>query len=254
MQRHRDTAALKNPRTLCECCIAPNPPLTPIADGVPARTLDLGSVLTRSRDVVGRLELLLKCPCARSPHMAMLYASILSRLLLWYRQAAWNATTVWVSSLSSIPPVLAAQQLTSVLSDNVVLMAGTAETADDKGAGVSVLAMPVMVGDFQTDDRNLQTALTNCLLLSELRKVGALIEMFSSIGKSESQATGDACPMGEELGTCGEDATLFASLGAWLRNEHGDIFKKASSGLSVLHENLPFSQSLRSEGGQPTPA
>ncbi|KAI0405959.1 hypothetical protein F4802DRAFT_596629 [Xylaria palmicola] len=214
-------------------------PSTPISDGVPARTLDLGSVLTRSRDIVGRLEILLKCPCARSPHMAMLYSSIVSRMLLWYRQAAWTATTVGAPSLSSIPSVLAAQEPMSVFSDGIMPKAGAAETPDDKSSGVSVLAMPVMVGDFQTDDRNLQTAITNCLLLSELRKVGGLIDTFISIGQSDLQATGDACPMGEELGGCQGDAALFASLGAWLRTEHGHISKRARSGLSVLHENIP---------------
>lgn len=56
----------------------------PISNGVLACRLDLGSVLTRNRDVVGRLRLLLNCPYARSPHTAMLYASIVSHVLLWY--------------------------------------------------------------------------------------------------------------------------------------------------------------------------
>ncbi|GAW18497.1 hypothetical protein ANO14919_079730 [Xylariales sp. No.14919] len=213
-------------------------PSTPIPDGVLARTLDLGSVLTRNRDVVGRLELLLKCPCARSPHMALLYASIVSRMLLWYRQATWSAAAVGASSLSSVPPVLAVQEPTSVSSDSIVPKAGVAETADDKRSGVSVLAMPVTVGNFQTDDRNLQTALTNCLLLNELGKVGGLIERFISIAKSELRVS-DSCPMGEGLGACLGDAALIASLGAWLRTEYEDVFKMARSGLSLLHESLP---------------
>ncbi|KAI1332870.1 hypothetical protein F5Y16DRAFT_129031 [Xylariaceae sp. FL0255] len=216
-------------------------PSTIISDGVAARTLDLGSVLSRSRGVEGRLKQLLNCPCARSPHMAMLYASIVSRMLLWYRQAAWNVMSARASSLSSIPPVLTtAQESMAGLSDSAVLQTDTTDNPNDKGSGVSVLAMPVTVGNFETDDQSLQTALTNRLLLSELRKVGGLIDMFISIGKSELKASCDACPMGEELGACqGDDASLFASLGAWLRTEYGHIFKKAKSGLSALHENLP---------------
>ncbi|KAI0123644.1 hypothetical protein BJ170DRAFT_639895 [Xylariales sp. AK1849] len=219
-------------------------PSTPMSDGVPARTLDLGSVLTRSREVVGRLELLLKCPCARSAHMAMLYASIVSRILLWYQQAAWSATSTstsaGTSSLPSTPAILAAQDPMLLLSNSAMLKTFDAEAADDNSSGVSVLPTPVMVGTFQSDDRNLQTALTNCLLLSELRKVGSLIDSFISIGTgtSNSQTTGDACPTGEEFRTGVADASLFASLGTWLRTEHGRIVQKARSGLSVLDENL----------------
>ncbi|KAI8631120.1 hypothetical protein F5Y19DRAFT_22438 [Xylariaceae sp. FL1651] len=203
-------------------------PSTPISDGVPARILDLGSVLTRSRDIVPRLELLMRCPCARAPHMAMLYASIMSRMLLWYRQAAWTG-----AAHTTDPP---AQEPTPALSSRSVL---EPSAAIDNGSGVSVLAMPVTVGTFQTDDRNLQTALTNCLLLSELRKVGGLIEMFASIGKLELRAMGDACPLGEEQQACQGDAPLFASLGSWLQIEHRTIFTKARSSLSVLHDSLP---------------
>ncbi|KAI1142788.1 hypothetical protein F5Y05DRAFT_366179 [Hypoxylon sp. FL0543] len=216
-------------------------PSTPISDGVPARTLDLGSVLTRSRDVVERLEVLLKCPCARSPHMAMLYSSILSRILLWYQQAAWSAAPVGMpSSPSSTPPVLAAQGPMSLLSNSAMLKTLERDAAEGNNSGISVLSMPVMVGTFQSDDRNLQTALTNCLLLSELKKVGGLIDSFISIGTStsSSQTTGNACPAGEELETSIGDSSLFTSLGSWLQTEHGRITKKARSSLSVLDENL----------------
>ncbi|KAI0517277.1 hypothetical protein F5B22DRAFT_115823 [Xylaria bambusicola] len=228
-QRHSCAQELKDIMRVLYC----SNPFTPVSDGVLARTLDLGSILTRSRDVVRRLELLLKCPCARSPHMAMLYASIMSRMLLWYRQAAWNATTTGAS------PTPAAEEPMPFVSGSSLTKAGAAETADEIGGGVSVLAMPVTVGTFETDDRNLQTALTNCLLLSELRKVGALIDMFMCIGRSELQNTNAACSIGEELGACQGDTALFESLGAWLWTEHGHILKKARSGLSVLHENIP---------------
>jgi hypothetical protein len=217
-------------------------PSAPISDGVPARTLDLGSVLTRNRNVVRRLRLLLKCPCARSPHMAMLYASIVSRVLLWYRQAVWNASPAGVSSLSSLSsfsPTLAAQETMSSLSSSATLKTFDAGAAGDN-SGVSVLPTPVMVGTFQSDDRNLQTALTNCLILSELRGVGGFIDSFISLGTSDLQTAGDACPAAGEFSTSVTDASLFASIGAWLRTEHGRILRRARSGLSVLDDNLSF--------------
>ena len=99
-----------------------------------------------------------------------------------------------------------------------------------------MLPTPVTIGTFQSNDRSLQTALANCLLLSELKMVGALIDLFTSIGKDPSgiQAIGDACPIGEDFRSSDGDANLFASLGSWLRTEHGRIVTKANTGLSVL--------------------
>ncbi|KUI71952.1 Aflatoxin biosynthesis regulatory protein [Cytospora mali] len=211
-------------------------PSTPISDGLPARTLDLGSVLTRTGEVVRPLEVLLKCPCARSPHMAMLYASIMSRMLLWYRQAVWDASSARESSLaSSFKPTMTAEETMHSLSGSAMVKALEAEAADDT-TGVSVPPMPVMVGSFQSDDRNVQTALISCLILSELRRVGALIDSFISLG---TDATGlhtadNACSAAGDPSTGVADGSLFASLGAWLRNEHGNIVMQARSGLSTL--------------------
>ncbi|KAH6880099.1 hypothetical protein B0T10DRAFT_565871 [Thelonectria olida] len=213
-----------------------------ISDGMPARILDLGSVLTRNRDVVARLGMLLNCPCARSPHTAMLYSSIVSRVLLWYQQAACNVSTTGVSS--SFPPMLAGlatQDTLPSLSTSTTLKAFDAGTGDDSSS-VSVLPTPVTVGSFQSEDRRVQTALTNCLILSELRKVGSLIDSFISLGTAASdlQNTGDACPAAGEFSANMVDANLFASLGGWLQTEHRRIVRKARSGISVLDENLGF--------------
>ncbi|KUI59481.1 Sterigmatocystin biosynthesis regulatory protein [Cytospora mali] len=211
-------------------------PSTPISDGLPARTLDLGSVLTRTGEVVRPLEVLLKCPCARSPHMAMLYASIMSRMLLWYRQAVWDASSARESSLtSSFKPTMTAEETMSSFSGSAMVKALDAEAADDT-TGVSVPPMPVMVGSFQSDDRNVQTALISCLILSELRRVGALIDSFISLGTDATglHTTDNVGSAAGDPSTGVADGSLFASLGAWLRNEHGNIVMQARSGLSTL--------------------
>ena len=218
-------------------------PSKPIPDGVPARTLDLGSVLTRNRDVVERLGRLLKCPCARSPHMTMLYASVVSRVLLWYRQAAWNtgpgeATS---SSFPPTPPMLSAQETTPPLASSATSKPFDLAGTDDK-SGVSVLPTPVTVGAFQSDDPALQTALTNRLILSELKRVRGLIDAFVSLGTdtADIQMGGDACAAAGEFNATVADPSLLASLGAWLRSEHGRVEWKAWSGLSVLDEANSF--------------
>jgi hypothetical protein len=215
-------------------------PSDPISDGVAARTLDLGSVLTRNRDVVGRLGLLLKCPCARLPHMAMLYASVISRVLLWYRQAAWNPGPSPAASPSNFSPTSfsqVSQEATPPLSSCGTLKPFDLSGPDDNG-GVSVLLAPVTVGAFQSDDISLQTAVTNRLILSELKKTRALIESFIELGSatSESQSGAEACPAAPKFSTTVADAGLFASLGASLRSEYERVEWKARSALSVLDE------------------
>ncbi len=229
-------------------------PSNPVSDGVPARTLDLGGVLTRNREVAVRLALLLRCPCARSPHMAMLYASVLSRVLLWYRQATWNtgpagmmaASSSSSSAFPATPPSLVGTHETTppLSSSSATLLKSfdTAGTADDINTGVSVLPEPVTVGAFQSDDRSLQAALANHLVLSELKRVRSLIESFVSLGTStpDFPNPGDACPAAGEFSPAVPDASLFASLGAWLRSEHARVEWKARSGLSLLDETNSF--------------
>lgn len=119
-----------------------------------------------------------------------------------------------------------------------MLRAFEAEHIENSG-GVSVPPMPVMVGTFQSEDRNVQSALINCLILNELRRVGGLVETFISLGTgtSDLQNTDDACPAARDPSAAVADVSLFTNLGAWLRSEHGNIVKQAKSGLSVLDGN-----------------
>ncbi|KAH8698983.1 hypothetical protein BGW36DRAFT_426662 [Talaromyces proteolyticus] len=200
-------------------------PSNPISDGVPASTLDLGSVLTRNRDVVSRLGLLLRCPCARSPHMAMLYASVISRVLLWYQQA----TSSTGPSSSLFPPTLTTPESVPSLSSSA-----TSTTGGDDNSGISVVPTAVMIGTFQSDDQSLQAALTNRLILSEVKKVRALIESFISLGAESSDlpAVGDACSAAGDFNTTVADTGLFTSLGFWLRNKQISIQDTLDANLS----------------------
>lgn len=57
------------------------------------------------------------------------------------------------------------------------------EDDDDNGnAGAAVLPVPVLVGTYQSEDKNLQAALTSCLILNELKTVGGLIDLFTALG------------------------------------------------------------------------
>lgn len=212
-------------------------PITPVSDGI----FDLDSMPVRSGDIVEPLQKLLDCSCVLSPHMAILYASILSTLLLWYRQAAWSGRTPW------------AEEEFKASSEKTESSAGkgsfSAIKYERRDRSLSLVQAHVLGGTFPRGDQDLQAALTSCHVLSELRTVSGLIDTFVSLGMGRDGCGKDAAFRHRDRGrTCcaatsayhddtgADSGGLFASLGAWLRAEHGDVVKKARSGLAVLDE------------------
>lgn len=188
---------------------------------VPAQ-LDL--VLHANREAICRLGRLLKCPCAKTGHRAMVHASIVSRILIWYQQAAgWTGCSSWgppsmsrtASSSSSIsPPPSETAAETSPNSQPSLVQA----------TGFSVEHVPVSVGTFGIEDHNVQAVFRNQVVLSELKKTAHLIDMFTSPDLGDSPASGVA--------------DLYSYLGAWLRSEHSRTVKILISRLGALNKNL----------------
>ncbi|KAK1761849.1 hypothetical protein QBC33DRAFT_582115 [Phialemonium atrogriseum] len=179
--------------------------------------LDL--VLHMNRSAIDRLCQILKCPCAKSGHRAMVHASIVSRILIWYQQAAG-----WTGSSSGGPRA-------ATLADS----SATASRAADPGTtsppaslvqatGFAVEHVPIFMGTFSIEDQNVQAALRNQLVLSELKKAAAVIDMFVLPESADSSASGVA--------------SLYSYLGAWLRSEHARTVKILRSRLNELNENL----------------
>ncbi|KAF7560405.1 hypothetical protein G7046_g3740 [Stylonectria norvegica] len=128
---------------------------------VPAQ---LDTVLHANRNATDRLTLLLKCPCAKSGHRAMVHASIVSRILIWYQQAAgWTGC----GSETSQPELVQA-------------------------TGFSIEEVPLSMGTFGVEDNTVQVAFRNQLVLSELKKTASLIDMFTSPDLDGSSASGVA--------------------------------------------------------------
>ncbi|KAG8157643.1 hypothetical protein KVR01_012685 [Diaporthe batatas] len=71
-------------------------------------TQTMDKVLNRNKQAVDNMRQLLACPCSRSPHLAMLYASITSKILMWYQLAAGcakPAATTTTATWDSFPPL-----------------------------------------------------------------------------------------------------------------------------------------------------
>lgn len=154
----------------------------------------LDQVLHFNRDAIDRLNRLLKCSCAKSGHRIMVNASIISRILIWYQQAA--GLNVTPSHASSVPS--SSQEERPGISTSK--LAGLSQAT-----GFAVDPSPILVGTFSIEDQNLQTAVRIQLVLSELKLAADVIQLFMT---QESDTLHD-------YGV----TSLYSHLGAWLQSE-----------------------------------
>lgn len=105
----------------------------------------IDTVLSVNKTALGNLIPILKCPCARNPHIAMLHSAILSKVIFWYRVAV---------------------------------------TARYHSDGVELRPMKIQLGMLDLDDED-QATLQRALLLSELRKAEKILETFDSFSVRE---------------------------------------------------------------------
>lgn len=176
-----------------------------LAKGEPL-TQTMDKVLNRNKQAVGSMHQLLQCSCSKSPHLAMLYASITSKILMWYQLAAGctKPTTSWdyFSALGGVAhqptPPLSASSSPSM----AFVQPGSPITQTNQFV---VTPMQFSVGAFSVDDESAQEALRRQLLLSELKKAGNLIDLLSVQGR-------------DELAT-GEVNDIYSALGTWLKCE-----------------------------------
>ena len=161
----------------------------------------LDNILRRNKKAITNVTSLLNCPCAQDPHLAMLYASIVSKTLLWYQHAQGSSQT----KLGQCSRILMDQSPTAPSSQNSKLQ-----------PGVTVALLPITVGDFELDgeDRNF---LSKFLLLSELRKAGRVIDqMANKFGRSGVNM--------EE-----RSDSIYAMLGAWLKDELAETIRNVEA-------------------------
>lgn len=161
------------------------------SDMVPAQ---LDQVLHFNRDAIDRLKRLLECSCAKSGHRIMVHASIISRILIWYQQAAGLNSVASRTSMAFSSPSTEARETRTVKS--AILSQAT---------GFAVNQSPISVGSFNVEDPALQTAIGIQLILSELKVAADVIQLFTT-------------QQSEDLSDHGV-TSLYLHLGAWLRSE-----------------------------------
>lgn len=200
-------------------------------DGGEHLTQTMDKVLNRNKQAVDNMRQLLACPCSRSPHLAMLYASITSKILMWYQLAAGcskppaTTTATW----DSFPPLdsstghhhnqptppLSASSSPAATSVTLAASPVTAQ-AQRQHKGFVVTPMQFSAGAFSVDDEAAQEALRTQLLLSELRKAGNLIDMLCMQGGGAGGRSGESAAAAVPGG---EVTDIYSALGTWLKCE-----------------------------------
>ncbi|PMD36710.1 hypothetical protein L207DRAFT_568919 [Hyaloscypha variabilis F] len=209
--------------------ICPSPFLHAPEANVDTVSARLDEVLHFNSQAIDRLRQLLKCPCAKSGHRIMVHASIISRILIWYQQAAgWTNISAWESRPAA---TAASPSLDNASSSSSSPSSGAAtdnETANPptlvQSTGFAVAQVPVSMGTFNVEDENMQDIFRNQLVLSELKKAANVIDLFASQQPGECSATGVA--------------SLYSHLGVWLRSEHLRTAGMLKARLSALNKTL----------------
>jgi len=126
----------------------------------------------------------------------MLHAAIISRILLWYQQAAVDSCTTGLldivtdhdslsgASTPSPPPTLPEEQYETW---------GTNVEGEDplpRTTGFLVTDAPVAAGTFGIEDQTMRATVRNHLVLSELSKMKGLLDLFGThLGDREGVMT-----------------------------------------------------------------
>ncbi|KAF5021124.1 hypothetical protein F66182_6824 [Fusarium sp. NRRL 66182] len=107
----------------------------------------IDTVLFANKAALNNLMPLLKCPCARNPHIAILHSAILSKVIFWYRVAV---------------------------------------TARYHTEGMELRPMKIQLGMLDLDEDD-HAMLQRTILLGEVRKAEKVMEAFDSYSKGEDE-------------------------------------------------------------------
>lgn len=233
--------SLDNARPVSQSSSGSIPKIASNSDPIP-----LDHVLHLNREASERLSCLLSCSCAKSPHVALLCASIISRILLLYQQAA-DGTQISSQSSTTMALDAASQQISLAgpsLSNGSISRGGSLKWSS-KAASIfstggtevtptltqstklTVAPTKMAIGTFSVDDLRIQTALKTQLISGEMRRAGCLIDHVFLYGSD-----GQCSPEEYDLGGI---SSLYQNLHSWLRGEHSRMVNMMRSKLRDLN-------------------
>lgn len=164
-------------------------------------------------------------------HQGLIFASIIHRVLDWYREAAGGSRGTFLGRETAVTSIsrgmsICASSPTGAAS-RPVTGSGMGRAGFEQCNGTLSNNQPALgtapgtlaIGSFDVDDQRVQTALMMQLLLGEVKRAACLIDLFASRVQFSPNATGG----------------LPQTLGTWLRDEHADIDVMIKSKLRELN-------------------
>ena len=172
-------------------------------------------ILRLNRVSIERLRCLLTCYCARKPHQALLYASIISLILTWYEDASGCSQKISWSPIAAAADMVSCNEFPSgsqsPWSTAAFCTATTGGASTPTYTGATAVAPTQMaIGSFTVDDQQVQAALRIHLLLGESRRIGSLIDLYRSSS-------------GADDFTFKSVDSLYKNLSSWLKKENSRI-------------------------------
>ena len=116
---------------------SPSSPIRMAGPVIP--TLD--HVLRKNKTAVSNIRQLMACSCACDPHLAMLYASLITKILNWYQVGGGIRISMFSANAS------ASTHKQSLGSDSCV--SGT-----PKPSGINIALLPTTIGEFDLDEED----------------------------------------------------------------------------------------------------
>ncbi|RMZ78592.1 hypothetical protein DV738_g3771, partial [Chaetothyriales sp. CBS 135597] len=185
--------------------------------------IPLDLILKLNRKATEGLGSLAPSSYARQPHVALLYASIISQILAWYRHAAGCSHNMTTPDTASARTGAAAATGSSTAADGGY---STPPASVPQSDDVTVAPSRMAIGTFTVDDQNLQIAMKIHLLSGEMKRVKLLINQLRA---QTDNATANAHAV-----TTGADNVL-NSINTWLEWDYARIFEMMQAKLKEVN-------------------
>lgn len=167
----------------------------------------LTHALRANREAIEQLGSLLNCACAKSPHQMLLHASIVSRILIRYKEEVSRALKSTVEE--DVEAKGCQAQLLPQCTGRDKLRRQITTSSSDQPR--------MVIGSLTVDDEEVEAVVKVHLIFGELRKIAQLLEGFCT-----------------QMRNTGPVDHLSQTLYSWLSNEHAAIVNFVQTGLAEM--------------------
>ena len=167
--------------------------------------IEMSRVLEANKTALQRVSRFLKLDHARRmPHLTMLYANIIVRVLMWYQDVAGFGDHFKSRNRdpSTVEPTTGDD--TPTVHTHGPMASWTAKC-------FAIQSQSFTVGEFDVDEPCIQLVFKNQLICHEVYKAGAVIDELVALATDERVAV--------------TDQAMYSALGIWLKGEHEKTLK-----------------------------